>query len=119
MPKTGLTVRCELDTGQYPSGVVVSDAEMAAINIKRAEFHGEWNYTISKQSSPKSRVNLVTSPKIIRDNTVRFEPRRADLCYPPLSFCLAKSAFAWIRLRSASDKVAVLRIFRHDFRHSS
>src|ERR1700674_5395221 len=45
--KTGLTVRCELDTGQYPSGIVVSDAEMSAINIKRAEFHGEWNYTIS------------------------------------------------------------------------
>jgi len=45
--KTGLTVRCELDTGQYPRGIVVSDAEMAAINIKRAEFHGEWNYTIS------------------------------------------------------------------------
>ena len=45
--KTGLTVRCQLDTGQYPNGVVVSDAEMAAINIQRAEFHGEWNYTIS------------------------------------------------------------------------
>jgi len=45
--ETGLTVRCQLDTGQYPSGIVVSDTEMAAINIKRAEFHGEWNYTIS------------------------------------------------------------------------
>jgi hypothetical protein len=45
--KTGLTVRCELDTGQYPSGIVVSDAEIAAINIRRAEFHREWNYTIS------------------------------------------------------------------------
>ena len=45
--KTGLTVRCELDTGQYPSGIVVSDAEMAALNINRAGFHGEWNYTIS------------------------------------------------------------------------
>ena len=45
--KTGLTVRCELDTGQYPSGIVVSGAEMAAINIECAEFHGEWNYTIS------------------------------------------------------------------------
>ncbi len=40
--KTGLTVRCELDTGLYPSGIVVSDAEIAALNIKRAEFHGEW-----------------------------------------------------------------------------
>jgi len=36
--KTGLTVRCQLDTGQYPSGIVVSDAEMAALNIKRAGF---------------------------------------------------------------------------------
>src|SRR6266702_6123370 len=50
--KTGLTVRCELDTGQYPSGIVVSDAEMSAINIKRAEFHGEWNYTISPNADP-------------------------------------------------------------------
>jgi hypothetical protein len=52
--KTGLTVRCELDTGQYPSGIVVSDAEMAAINIKRAEFHGEWNYTISPNIYPQN-----------------------------------------------------------------
>jgi hypothetical protein len=50
--KTGLTVRCELDTGQYPNGIVVSDAEMAAINIKRAEFRGEWNYTISPKAYP-------------------------------------------------------------------
>jgi hypothetical protein len=50
--KTGLTVRCELDTGQYPSGIVVSDTEMAATNIKRADFHGEWNYTISPNTHP-------------------------------------------------------------------
>ena len=56
--KTGLTVRCELDTGQYPSGIVVSDAEMAAINIERAEFHGEWNYTISPNTDPPNRAFL-------------------------------------------------------------
>jgi hypothetical protein len=50
--KTGLTVRCELDTGLYPRGIVVSDAEIAALNIKRAEFHGEWNYTISPNTYP-------------------------------------------------------------------
>ena len=50
--KTGLTVRCQLDTSQYPSGIVVSDAEMATLNIKRAEFHGEWNYTISPNTYP-------------------------------------------------------------------
>jgi hypothetical protein len=53
---TGLTVRCELDPGQYPKGIVVSDAEMAAINIKRAEFHGEWNYTISPNRHPPNRA---------------------------------------------------------------
>jgi hypothetical protein len=52
--KTGLTVRCELDTSQYPSGIVVSDAEMASINIKRAEFHGDWNYTISPNTCPSN-----------------------------------------------------------------
>ena len=54
--KTGLTVRCELDTGRYPSGIVVSDAEMATLNIKRAEFHGEWNYTISPNTHPPNRA---------------------------------------------------------------
>src|SRR6266853_1336154 len=54
--KTGLTVRCELDTGQYPNGIVVSDAEIAAINIKRAEFHGEWNYTISPDAHRPNRA---------------------------------------------------------------
>ena len=43
----GLEVRCELDANTYPKGVTVSDAEMAAINVEYAEFHGEWNYTIS------------------------------------------------------------------------
>jgi len=43
---TGLEVRCELDTHPYPKGVTVSDAEMAALNLECAEFHGEWNYTI-------------------------------------------------------------------------
>jgi len=45
--KTGLTVRCELDTQLYPKGIKVSDEEMASLNIKRDEFHPEWNYTIS------------------------------------------------------------------------
>ena len=44
--KTGLQVHCELDANSYPKGIVVSKAEMASINIKRADFHGEWNYTI-------------------------------------------------------------------------
>ena len=44
--ETGLIVHCELDTNTYLKGIVVSDVEMDAIRIVRAEFHGEWNYTI-------------------------------------------------------------------------
>ena len=43
---TGLKVYCELDTNTYPKGIAVSDAEIKALDIKRAEFHGEWNYTL-------------------------------------------------------------------------
>ena len=43
---TGLTVRCELDTRDYPKGIKVSDAEMMTLNIKGDTFHPEWNYTI-------------------------------------------------------------------------
>ena len=45
--KTGLTVRCELDTRDYPKGIKVCDAEMMTLNIKGDTFHPEWNYTIS------------------------------------------------------------------------
>jgi Rhodopirellula transposase DDE domain len=48
--RTGLSVRCELDTNRYATGIVVSNAEMAAINIIPAEFHGEWNYVISPRT---------------------------------------------------------------------
>ena len=43
----GLTVACRLDANTYEKGIKVTDHEMAALNIRPAEFHGEWNYTIS------------------------------------------------------------------------
>jgi len=36
-----------LDTNSYPTGVKVTDEELATVRIKKAKFHGEWNYTIS------------------------------------------------------------------------
>jgi hypothetical protein len=48
--KAGLTVRCELDTRDYPKGIKVSDAEMMTLNIEGDTFHPEWNYTISPRS---------------------------------------------------------------------
>jgi hypothetical protein len=50
--ETGLKVTCEIDGGLYPKGIKVSDEEMETLNIKRADFHGEWNYTISPQRPP-------------------------------------------------------------------
>jgi hypothetical protein len=52
--KTGLKVRSEIDTNTYPAGIKVTDAEMNEINIRRHEFHGEWNYTISPNQSKRS-----------------------------------------------------------------
>jgi transposase len=45
--REGLRVQCQLDTKSYPTGIKVSDQEMASVNIQRDLFHGEWNYTIS------------------------------------------------------------------------
>jgi transposase len=55
--KTGLKVCCELDPNSYPKGIVVSNAEMASLNIQRADFHGEWNYTIAPSKQVKAIVS--------------------------------------------------------------
>lgn len=44
--KKGLTIVAQLDENIYQKGRKVSDYEMSTIKIKRAEFHGEWNYSI-------------------------------------------------------------------------
>ena len=50
--RTGLKIRAELDRGSYPAGITIADEELATVNLKRAEFHGEWNYAIN----PKRRI---------------------------------------------------------------
>lgn len=47
---TGLTVKAQLDTRSYPTGVKVTDAEMKELLITTDPFHGEWNYTIHPRS---------------------------------------------------------------------
>ncbi|GHT42939.1 hypothetical protein FACS189437_10820 [Bacteroidia bacterium] len=42
----GLTVTCQLDDTEYKKGIVISDEELNAINLKKYKFHGEWNYVI-------------------------------------------------------------------------
>ena len=42
----GLKVNAELDEGNYPTGVKISDKELATVPLTRDEFHGDWNYTV-------------------------------------------------------------------------
>jgi hypothetical protein len=44
--QTGLKIEAELDTNVYPKGLRVTDEELEKVNIQKADFHGEWNYTI-------------------------------------------------------------------------
>jgi Rhodopirellula transposase DDE domain len=53
--KSGLRVRCELDANIYATGIKVTDAQMAALNIKGDAFHPEWNYTIASRP-PKPSI---------------------------------------------------------------
>jgi hypothetical protein len=42
----GLTIKAALDTGRYPTGIKITDQELDQVKLKKAKFHGEWNYTI-------------------------------------------------------------------------
>jgi len=48
--RKGLTVPGRIDRTAYDNGVGVSDAEMATLNIKPADLHGEWNHTFTPRT---------------------------------------------------------------------
>jgi len=45
--RTGLVVKSTVDKNQYDTEIKVSDEELAQLRLKRHEFHGDWNYTLS------------------------------------------------------------------------
>jgi len=45
--RTGLIVKAALDTNPYPTKLKVSDEQLGRLRLKRHEFHGDWNYTLS------------------------------------------------------------------------
>ena len=47
--KQGLTVTAVKDTNSYPTGIKVSDEDLATLSITREAFHGDWNYSIQPQ----------------------------------------------------------------------
>lgn len=45
--RSGLKIKAKLDLNEYPTGISVSEEDFLRIKIKKNDFHGEWNYTIS------------------------------------------------------------------------
>jgi len=43
----GLRIQAEIDTGTYPKGIKVTNADLDKVNLTRDAFHGEWNYAIA------------------------------------------------------------------------
>lgn len=56
--RTGLRVRCALDTNTYEKGVKVPDEALAAVKLQPDSFHGEWNYTIAPSRPSSESVVL-------------------------------------------------------------
>ncbi len=42
--QTGLRVEAQLDRQTYPTRVEVSDEQLAQVQLRPHQFHGEWNY---------------------------------------------------------------------------
>jgi hypothetical protein len=47
-----LQVTAIKDSQTYPTGIIVTGAQLKALNIVRELFHGEWNYIIKPQNTP-------------------------------------------------------------------
>lgn len=45
--EAGLRVKASLDRRSYPTRTKVDDDQLAAVQLKPAKFHGDWNYTIT------------------------------------------------------------------------
>jgi hypothetical protein len=44
--RAGLRIRAELDRGICPTGIKITDVELASLNLKLDDFHGDWNYSV-------------------------------------------------------------------------
>jgi transposase len=75
---TGLTVHAELDTGLYPAGIKISDAQLDALPLARHDWHGDWNYTL--RSQPYDLIPIAAA-----DPPGQPGPGRGWLCHPALT----------------------------------
>ena len=57
--KTGLTIECALDCNSYPTGIKVTDEELAAVNLTPDDQNLQWNYTIRPRVSKMVNRRLI------------------------------------------------------------
>jgi transposase len=50
---TGPRVTAQLDTGEYPTGIKISNQRMKDLPITRDSWHPEWNYTLHPRDTPE------------------------------------------------------------------
>jgi len=53
--RTGLTAAAELDPGEHPKGIKISDRQMKDLEqraLRHHQFHGEWNYDLIPARGP-------------------------------------------------------------------
>jgi hypothetical protein len=68
--RTGLRVHAQLDEGRYPTGVKISDEQMAALPITFHDWHGDWNYTLNPhQPAPATPAPARPARPVRRDST--------------------------------------------------
>lgn len=77
---TGLRVHAELDPGHYPTGIEITDAQIAALPLHRHRFHGDWNYTLNPAGAQPSPA-ADTDPGQANSQI----PDRAALAHPQLT----------------------------------
>src|SRR5260370_6667832 len=117
---TGHTVRCRLDQATYPKGIIVTDDQLAAVNITRGAFHGEWNYTIAPRTTELVEPSPEPIAVIIAVRPLRFRTRRS--CLSCVSYREPyKRAAAKPRARRARDRQMPIRsrVIRCRFRELS
>jgi hypothetical protein len=51
---TGLKVHARLDQRHYPTGIKVTDKQLAAVPLTPHDFHGDWNYTITPSATTQT-----------------------------------------------------------------
>jgi hypothetical protein len=82
--RTGLTVHSELDTGTYPTGVTISNAQMTALPITRHDWHGDWNYTLHPETGDHTSEPNQPPPPIPVDTAILSDPLLTGLSRPEL-----------------------------------